>query len=245
MNFRQLLTNTRIRLGEPRAQRPSDLALLLMVRTQVQSFLTQANLSDKPWAVDEVPLIAVGGVEDYDVGSASQFGKPIQVRTVWPSPNHVESTIEFFELGDINFEWDLPRDMAYGWAPDGSPNTAQRIAFFRKAGRDQVYARIMPIPQVGATYQILYQVGVYGETESLDDIPVLPQHHALVEIRAAIDALPHAEWGDDENMNREKRKELALTLAATEGRLAKEFNNYIKTATISRRIGFRDLYAID
>lgn len=247
MNFRQLLSNTRIRLGEPRAQRPSDFALLLLVRSQVQSFLNQANLSDRPWAVSEVTLVVTGNVEDYTVASASQFGKPIQVRTQYAAnPAHIESVVEFYELGDLNFDWDLPRNGAsYGWAADGSPNTAERIAFFRKDGSDQVYARVLPIPQTSAQYQILYQVGVYGETESLDEIPVLPQHHSLVELRAALDALPLCEWDDDPARNSNMRKELAISMASTEGRLAREFNNYIKYGTVSRRVGYRDLYSID
>lgn len=245
MNFRQLLLNTRIRLGDTLAQRPSDRTLLLIVTSQVQSFLNQANLSAKPWAVDELTLVTVPGVEDYPVGAASEFGKPIQIRTLYQqNPAHIEQNIEFYELGEVNLDWNLPQN--YGVVSyDGSPHTARGMAFFRKGGDDQVYVRVVPKPQTNAQYTILYQVGVYGATAGLDSIPILPQHHPLVEVRSAIDALPHATWNDDEKLNTEKREQLGLTLMATEKRLAFEFNEYIKTATVSRRIGWRDLCSID
>lgn len=245
MNFRQLLTNTRVRLGDTLAQRPSDRTLLLIVCTQVQSFVNLANLSAKPWAIDEVTVVAIPGLEDYAIGVASQFGKPIAVRTQDPSnPSHIESVVEFTELVDLTFDWSMPRDVG-GFGFDGSPHSARRIAFFRRGGSDQVWARVLPIPQTTAEYQILYQVGVYGETESLDEIPVLPQFHALIEIRSALDALPHCLWDDNAAVNADIRKELAMSLAATENRLADEFNKYIRTVTVSRRLGLRELYSID
>lgn len=245
MNFKQLLLNTRIRLGDPVAQQPSTRTLLLLISSQVQSFLNLANLSSKPWAVDEVTLIAVPGREEYVIAASSQFGKPIQVRTQNPTDlGHIETDVEFYELGDLNFDWSYPHNFN-GWSYDGSPNTAARIAFFRRQGLDQVYARIIPTPQQQAQYQILYQIGVYGETASMDDIPILPQHHALIEVRSALDALPHTEWDSDSKANEAKRVELGLTLGVTERRLADEYNQYIRTATVSRRLGFRDLYSID
>lgn len=247
MNLRGLLRNVRTRLGSPKSQRPSDKELLLLLSTHVQSFINRANLSAKPWAVDEIPLQVTAGVEDYPVGSASQFGKPIQVRTVFPqNPAHIERDIDFFELGDINFDWNYPKNLGnLYYNADGSPHTALRMGFFRKSGIDQVYMRVMPIPQSAATYQVLYQIGLYGETAELDDTPIVPQHHGLIEVRTAIDALPLTEWDDSEDSNRKKREELALSLPNTEKTLNAEFLLYMQTATVSRRPSYRNMYEID
>lgn len=243
----QMKANIRLRLGGPLDQKPSDGELLLILNTQVQSYLNEVNLSAKPWAVAEVNLYAVPTVEDYAI-AATNFGKPIQVRTVYPAnPAHIERDIDFFELGDLNFDWNLPKNFGNTFFNlDGSPHTAIRMAFFRRLGQDTAYVRIIPIPQLAATYQILYQIGVYGDTQGLGEVPVLPQHHSLIELRSAIAALPLSEWSGDEAYNIEKRKELALSMGADAARLERQFSEYIKTITVSRRLNYRnEAFSID
>lgn len=244
----QMKANVRQRLGEPIEQKPSDGQILLALTTQIQSYLNETNLSAKPWAVSELNLSVSAGIEDYAL-NVPNFGKPIQVRTVYPAnPAHIERDIDFFELQDLNFDWNLPKNFGNTFFNlDGSPHTALRMAFFRKDGLDTVYVRVLPIPQLAATYQILYQIGVYGQTTTLGQIPVLPQHHALIEIRTAISVLPMTSWTlDDEDFNTNRRKEFALSLGVDLARLEKQFNDYIKTVTVSRRFNYRgDAFSID
>lgn len=237
----------KLRLGEPIAQKPSDDLILLNLTTQIQSYVNKVNLSAKPWVVDQWNLNVVQGIEDYPIG-VSNFGKPLMVRTVYPAnPAHIERVVDFFELQDLNFDWNLPRNFGNTFFNlDGSPHTALRMAFFRKGGSDQVYVRVLPVPQLAATYQILYQLGEYGSTESLSTIPVLPQHHALIEVRTAISLLPAASWTEDESFNSKKREEFALSLGNDAKDLEREFALYTQTMTVSRRLGARlEAFSID
>lgn len=213
MNFRGMLSNIRTRLDDPMAQRPSDRALLLLLSTQVQRFMNRLNLSGRSWAVDEVDLVVGANVEDYPV-PADNFGKALEVRTVDPgNASHVVADVMFTELTDINLNWPWPRNIAnslFNW--DGSRHTASRIAFYRRAGLNDVYARVMPVPQGSAQYKILYQIGEFGSTVPLDESVLLPEHHPLIEIRTALAALPHCWWSDDKADNTERRKQLAMAL---------------------------------
>lgn len=240
MNIRGMLTNVRIRCGDPVAQRPSDRTLLLLLSTQLQRFFNKTSLSGKPWAVDELTLTLAGN-SDYAIPADSSFGKPIQVRTV-PNTGEIERNIDFFELGELNHDWSFPQ----GYGGFSSTHSAARLAFFRKSGNDQVYVRALPTGQASASYKVLYQIGVYGETTSLDETPMLPEHHALIEIRTAIAALPHCQWGDDKADNANRRKELGVTLDLDSRDLERDFRSYISNMSASTRPSYRDMpFAID
>lgn len=228
MSIRSMLENTRTRLGEElRDQHPSTKLLLLLLSTQVQNFLTEANLSGRPWAVDELTLSIGGGTGEYVIPADSHFGKPLEAYSYYPGDtNYVARSIDFVDLGSLYTDWDSPNNSP-GWSLDGSPNTAQRLAFFRKSGDDQLYVRVLPVPSQPAQYKVIYQIGVYGETEDLDTTPMLPMHHALVEVRTALAALPHAQWSTDRKDNQDRRNDLRPTLIAEETMLRLNFRAYI------------------
>lgn len=242
-----MLDNIRIRCGQPRAQQPSDKLLLLLLSTEVQSYINEINLTERPWAVDEAELDVSSGIEDYTVPLNSSFGRPIQVRTLYPdNPAHIERDVAFSDLGWINSDWDLPKNFGTGLSLDGSPNTAVRLAFYRRAGQDVVYVRTIPIPQQAARYQVLYQIGEYGSAVPFDETPLLPQHHALIELRTAISALPHCWWEDDRATNTDRRKELAMSFAALAPRLERNFLSYIRSVDANSGPSYRQLpFSID
>lgn len=242
-----MLENVRVvHLGEPRAQRPSNYQVLKKLSISIQRYINRLSLSERSWAVDETSLTVTTGTEDYPI-AATNFGRPIQVRTVWPSnPSHIERDIAFFELGDINFDWPFPKNVgALLFSPDGSPHTAERMAFFRKSGVDQAYVRVQPIPQLTATYQILYQIGNYADSAALAAVPVLPQHHALIEVRTAISLLPITNWTDDPKADSLMREQLAMQLKNDEAGLSQDFESYIRSVGAKRRPSARILNSID
>ena len=238
--------NVRVRLGHPRAQQPSSHDILLNLSTQIQRYINKLALSGRTWAVDEVPLVVSAGVEDYPI-SATNFGRPIQVRTVYAAnPGYIERDIEFDELADMNFNWPYPKNLAsMVYNIDGSPNTAQRMAFYRRSGLDQAYVRVTPVPAATATYQILYQVGSFADSAALATVPVLPEHHALLEIRTAISLLPASSWSDDDRADSAKRQEFALSLRNDEAALATDFESYIRSVGAKRRPTRRFTNSID
>jgi hypothetical protein len=239
MNVRGSLRNIRIRLRDPRAQQPSDRTLLVLFSTHVQNLLTEANLRGRYWSVDETQVVVNGNVTDYPIG-VDGFGKPIEVQATYPNgqPSH---DVDFYTLGDLNFEPDSP--YAAAWF-DGyyAPGPNNRVAFYRKAGN--IYLRI-PANRVGATYNIIYQVGIYGSTLELDEELLFPEFYALAELRTAISALPHAEWSDDRAENREVRKELGLTLPADAADTYKLFRSYVATQTAGDQPTYRLLDSFD
>lgn len=238
--------NVRVRLGHPRVQQPSAHDILLNLSTQIQRYINKLALSGRTWAVDEVALVVNAGVEDYPI-PATNFGRPIQVRTVYPAnPGYIERDIEFDELADMNFNWPYPKNMGSMITNiDGSPNTAQRMAFYRRGGVDQAYVRVTPIPAATATYQILYQVGNFADDAALSTVPVLPQHHALLEIRTAISLLPSANWSDDDRADSAKRQEFAAALRNDEVALAADFESFIRSVGAKRRPTYRTTNSID
>lgn len=171
----------------------------------------------------------------------------MQVRTVYPqNPSYVERDIEFDELGDMNFNWPYPKNFgSLVYNVDGSPHTAQRMAFYRKGGVDQVYVRVTPIPARPATYQILYQVGDFARSAALATVPVLPQHHDLLEIRTAISLLPASNWSDNASANSSRRGEFALALSNDERALAADFEQYVRSVSAKRRPTIRHAVSID
>lgn len=243
MNLRGMLRGIRIRVRDPRAQQPSDRTLLKLLSDQVQNLSIEANLRGRYWAVDETELQVTANTGDYLIPIAN-FGKPIEVYTSWPgNPSYVTRTVDFFELGDLNYQWDMPGNFALSSAIDGSPHTAHRIAFYHKQG--QVYARVMPTPAGGAQYKVIYQVGQYGATMPLSEEIMLPEFAQLVEVRTAIAALPHCEWVDEEARNEARRRELALTLDRAEKQSYALFKSYVATQTAGLQPNQRIAYLID
>ena len=243
MNVRGALRGIRIRTRDPRAQQPSDRTLLKLLSDQTQNLALEANLRGRYWAVDETDLITTANTAEYLIPVAN-FGKPIEVYTNWPgNPSYVTQTVDFFELGDLHYQWDYPANFALVGSLDGSPHTSQRIAFYHKQG--QVYARVVPTPAQSAQYRIIYQVGKYGDTMPLAEEIMLPEFAQLVEVRTAIAALPHCEWWDDERANKERRMELGMVLDRAEKQSYVLFKSYVATQTAGNQPNQRIAYLID
>lgn len=243
MNIRGSLSNIRVRLRNPRAQRPSDRDLLVPFSTHVQNLLTEANLRGRYWAVDETTITVNPNVSEYLIG-VEGFGKPIEVRASYPAnPGYPSHDVDFYTLGDINFQVDAP--FWAGWFPEsfGPYSANQRAAFFRRNGN--LYMRTGALPSTGAIYTILYQAGTFNQTTDLDEELLFPEFYSLAELRTAISALPSAEWVDDPRENREIRKELALTLPEDARTTYNLFKSYVATQTAGDQPTYRLLDDFD
>lgn len=243
MNVRGFLRGVRIHLRDPRAQQPSDRTLLRLLSIQLQNFLTELNIYGDNYAVDQTELTVSPNTGEYQI-AADGFGKPIEVRAIDPAnAQYTEYTVDFFELGDLHFEWGLPNNFGQAFWSDGSPHSTQRIAFYRRGGN--VYARVLPVPSQAARLVITYQVGSFGETVPLDEEIIMPEHHALIEVRTALASLPHCEWFDDEKANIARRAELRDSLLAQEAQLNKVFRANIVNQTANTEPDYRSTWDID
>lgn len=236
--------NTRLRLNEPRSQKPSGRAVLQAVVTKTQDLFSQLGDTGAAWAIDELQLQVVNGQQDYLLPVTSYFGKPLQVLTYYPqNTSTITRSINFTVLNDLNYDWNLPQNAASWFGNwDGTPNTAVRMAFYRKGGEDNMWVRVLPTPALSATYTITYAIGSWVDDAGLDASPVLNQFHPLIEIQSALSLLPHAEWTDDKADNRERRKELRDSLLYDEAAVKDGFQRYIRGLTddhLVDRVGAR------
>lgn len=223
-----MVSIVRMLCGEPRPQAPPTRAIFNSVLRTTQSHFNQLSNTNHAWATGETSVTVQPGTEDYEI-TESNFGKALSIITVDSSnAAHIESLVDFFELQNINVGWDLPNN-AGNWMInwDGSNHTAQRMAFFRQAGENNTYVRVKPTPQRTAEYRILYSIGNWTDFAALNSSPLLSEHHHLIEVRAALNVLPLCAWWDDENMNRERRKELAMSLKNEEAMYAVDWSRYI------------------
>lgn len=236
----EMMSNIRLRLGDPLPEKPGARHLLKAVLDHTQSVYNQLNNVSRGWSVREVPLQVSAGQDDHLL-AAQDFGKPLLVLTSDVSnPGHWERPVPFYEIQNLNLAYDGPRDGANWMAGfiDGSAHTANGLAFYRVEG-DAVRVRIRPVPQAAATYRITYLTGDWRTSAALESSPVLREHHQLIEVRAALSVLPIAEWnGYDSNGNQEMRKNFTGVLRGEEQLYRRDFESFIRSVG-GHRISFR------
>lgn len=224
-------------LDEPRPGQPSFRLVLNATLRSVQSLINRLSNTNKAWATGETPLTVAPGQEEYALDVDVSFGKPLAVSVIQPgNPGLIPRYVDMFEVQNMYFDWGLPNNAgSWIWMPDGSPNTATRIAIFRKEGiADNIYVRVLPIPQLAATYTILYSIGNWIDSAALTTSPVLTEHHDLVAVTTAMSILASCKWWDDEAENRRKRRELWDSLSFTKGELQEDFDRYIGSMRVGK-----------
>lgn len=231
------MSKVRMRLDEPRPNQPSLRLVLDRTLESIQSMINRLSNTDKAWATGETQLDVVPQQEEYPLNVDTSFGKPLAVSVIQPgNPGLVPRYVEMFEVQNMYFDWGLPNNIAsWCWQPDGSPNTATRIAIFRKQGiADNIYVRVLPIPMLAASYTILYSIGNWIDSQALTTSPVLTEHHDYVACIAAMNLLPSAKWYDDEKENRLHRQEVARGLGFSIEQLKPDFDRYIGSMTVAK-----------
>lgn len=245
MRLRDIPTAARIELIEPLPQRPSRRYLLQLATTNLQSFFNEIQATGHSWAICDQPIILplASGQSEYVLPVGNEWGRPIDVTTCDPSnPSFIERQIPFFELADQKMDWDGPRNAQIGF--DSAGHTAQRVSFYKKGFSNDTYVSVWPVPQGSSSLKILYSMGEWATRMSLEDSPLLTQHHALLTVKTALDALPGSSWFADEKDNRLRRSELQSSLS---GRLPihmEQFRRFVRNVT-QPRMNMRELYVIE
>lgn len=231
-----MLEAARVELCEPREQQPSYRQLLNVGVAVVQHAYNKANNTARSWAVSEAILTAVPNSEEVQLNAAS-VGRILSVTTYDPTnPAWIERPVTFHDLSELTMDWLQPQ--AVGWWPstiDGSTANAVRVAFYRKNGLPQVYARLLPLPQIEAQYRCIYQVGDVASGMALAQAPMFEQFHHMLVCQMARDAAISARWSDDAKADAAFRRELRASLQDRINEYLPEFKLYIAAQTTPRR----------
>jgi hypothetical protein len=234
--LQNMANGVRERLNDPLPQAPGLRHVFRAVTDSAQARVNQSSASGKAWSIQEVRLNVTSGTADYVLPTDSSFGKPLSVITYYPqNPSTVQRYVDFSELNNLNYNWSYPQNLA-SWLSnwDGSPNTALRMAFYRKPDDTSLWVRVLPTPQLAATYIVLGSQGTWADDASIDSSPLLAQFHPLIEMDAVELLLAHAAWftedtkeGREANTNR--RKELGMSQASMKSKYEDDFDRFIRS----------------
>lgn len=239
-SLQDMCVATRILCDEPRPQRPSAHRILMAVTQKTQSFYSKLENTGQAWSLKPDYLLNVSAnTGDFLLAVDDSYGKPVQVITTYPSnPSFIPRYVEFREFSYMNFDWPFPKNMASWIMNDGSNCTAMRIAFYYQDDGSR-WARVLPQPQLNATYAITFASGDWASTAAMESSPVLTQFHQLIETWAAQSILPSCQWEDDQKYNMEHRKELFFALKNDEAEMQDDFQRYCRNLVVDQ-IGIRD-----
>lgn len=228
MDLRSMLAAARVELLDPKPQKPSYRHLLHLAVAVVQQRLNRVANTGRAWAVGETTLTVAAGTSDYLVTpNGGTLGKVLDVTTYDPAGENLsESQVPFHDLNDMaDGDW--------------------RIAFYRKGGSDQLWARVRPVPSDAANYRILYANGNWASSAALATSPLLAQFHSLFVAELAYAALPAASWVEDEAENRLRRNELRSFLGERIEAGDKEFGVHISAVSAPRNTFRVEAFAIE
>ncbi len=231
---------TRILCDEPRPQRPSAHRILMAVTQAVQAFYSQLENTGQAWSLKPDYVLNVSAqTGDFLLALDDSYGKPLQVITTYPSnPSFIPRYIEFREFSAMNFDWRFPQNMASWIMNDGSNCTAMRMAFYYQDDGSR-WVRVLPQPQLNATYAITFSSGDFTAYANMETSPVLTQFAGLIETWAAMSILPSCQWDDDQKYNMAHRRELAESLQNDRVRMEDHFDRYCRNLVVDQ-MGIRD-----
>ncbi len=239
-SLQSMAVATRVLCDEPRPQHPSAHRVLLATMQAVQSFYSQLENTGQAWSLkDDYNLTVSTNTSDFLLAIDESYGKPLQVITTYPNnPSFIPRYIEFREFASMNFDWPFPVNMASWILNDGSNCTAMRMAFYYKDDGSR-WVRVLPRPQLQATYLITFSSGDWASNVGLETSPVLSQFAGLVETWAAMSILPSCQWEDDQKYNMAHRRELAEALQNDRFRMEDDFQRYCRNLVVDQ-MGTRD-----
>lgn len=237
--LQEMCSVVRLLADDPLPQKPSLRRILLAVTQSTQSLYNRLANTGQAWSLkSDYTLVVSSNTSDYLLAIDDSYGKPIQVLSYYPSNQaYIQRPIDFVEFQDLNFQWSYPVNMANYIMNDGSNCTAMRMAFYYKDDGTR-WVRILPQPQLTASYLITFASGNWVSSAAIEDSPVLSQFHPLVEYWATESILPSCQWMADQSYNMAHRKELAVALKNDENRITDEFERYCRSI-VDDRMGER------
>jgi len=230
-----MCSNVRLLADDPLPQKPALRRILLAVAQSTQSLYNRLENTGAAWSFkSDYQLVVSNGTSDYLLAIDDSYGKPVQVLTYYPgNMAYIQRYVDFVDFQDLHFQWPYPVNMANYIMNDGSNCTAMRLAFYYKDDGSR-WVRVLPQPQLTASYLVTFAGGNWASNAALDDSPVLTQFYSLVEYWATESVLPSCQWTTDQSYNMAHRKELATALKNDEARITDEFERYVRSLTDDR-----------
>lgn len=243
-NFYDIVSNARLRLGDPRAQAPNDSQLLLQALSHTRTIKRAKRNSSNPWEFGETVVEITPDEGVYQI-SAADFGTPLCVQTVPQNANDTPRLVPFYCPQNLAFSWGLPANagsfLYTNWT--GSSANALRCAIFWQ--NNLPYIQFEPTPALSpASYLVKFLKSASGVNVLAMAAEPLPDEDVdVVEIRTAKSTLSLAEWDSPatragQQRNTERRKDLFVTLNDDE-RLAYEQFLIANRITSGPRLGVR------
>lgn len=226
----QLCSNVRLRLGDPRAQRPNDMQLLNQVSTEIRTLKRHQRNTSNVWNFNDTVVTVTPTIATYLINEAD-FGTPLAVVTYAPQlTTWIPRLIPIYQPQNMAYAYGQPPNLAGYWnlwGYDGSNCTAERCSFYWRD--NQAHMEFLPTPQHQAQYQIRFiQSANQVNNLALTASPITNEDADIAEVRAALNLLAITEWmapdtKDNRAYNAERRKDLFMTLTTTERELRRQF----------------------
>lgn len=227
-NIYDIMGNVRLRLGDPRANRPGDFQLLNQVCTEIRTIKRHERNTSNVWAFDDLVINVVPNQTTYQI-TAANFGTALAVVTWAPTlPTWVARLIPIYQPQNLYEDYSLPQNIGQFYYPaDGSNCAAMRCSFYWT--NNQPYIEFLPKPFLNASYKVRYLVsGNNVNSMALTESPLTNEDADIAEVRSALALLATTEWQspdtkEDRAYNAERRKDLFVTLTTTERELRRQF----------------------
>lgn len=228
-------------LLNPKSQKPTLDQRFTQLTAEFQQMYNELETSGVPWTHNSVTVNVSPGTESYLVpasigkvlfayadASTSAFG-PVGLEIV----DLAEVTSDFYPFTPLDYG--ISRDFNELW----TLSAGAQIALYREGG--SLYFRLAPFATGVSTVTLVYSTGDWLTNLNSTSTAVLPGHHMLVIVRAALNLLPGCEWEGDRGYNLSQRQQLALSLASQEQRYARNFL-YAKRSMSGDQVTVREPY---
>ena len=242
-SYREIISQVRQILLEPHPAHPKEPLVWQHLRANARLLFNQALNTPVSWALAST-LLDVDENNDVYLLNASNFGKDVLVETIDDAdPNHISRPLRRMSMASSLLGGSEPYAIGgyYSHSLLGSPHSAHTVVIFREDGAVRV--KVLPKPHTAAQYRFWYEVSGLN-TDALDNFFAVPAGEDLLCLRTALSCLPGSVWpGFTSQESADKRRELAVTLAADVKDHQAEYKHYIATDRqpgITEMRGFQD-----
>lgn len=211
-------------LLNPKAQKPTVAQKWTQLAFEFQNLTNELNNTSLPWTTTEIEVTITPGTEDYLV--PGNVGKVLFAYANTDNDYFGPISIEFADFAGVSSDFYLFSPLDYGFSRDFNEvsfaSVPLQMALFREGG--SLKFRVPPFSTTSFTsITLVTSVGNWIDELSPSDEMVLPGHHMLAIVRAAINLLPGSEWAGEREFNVSQRQQLALSLPAQEQRYAQSW----------------------